>query len=73
MVWSYSYDPSQWVLKEHFALTNWVLTWLNLGIHQRVTKMFVITDWLFIEALGACGLIMKLSQVDPLGVVEPQF
>jgi hypothetical protein len=35
--------------------------------------MFVITDWLFIQSLGPFGLNMKLTQVDPLGILEPQF
>ncbi len=60
-------------VKEHFAFINWVLIWLDLGSHSGVKKMLVITDWLFIQALGPCRLNMKLTQVDPLGVLEAQF
>jgi hypothetical protein len=54
-------------------IINWVLIWLDLGSHSGVKKMLVITDWLFIQALGPCRLNMKLTQVDPLGVLEAQF
>ncbi len=60
-------------VKEHFAFINWVLISLDLGSHSGGKKMLVITDWLFIQSLGPCGLSMKLTQVDPLDVLEPQF
>jgi hypothetical protein len=66
--------PSQPMgVKEHFAFINWVLISLNLGRHSGLKKMLVITDWFYIQSLGPCGLNMKLTQVDPFGVLKPQF